>query len=241
MKRKIWPKVYKDMELQISLGKWPVGSIIPSEQVLAAQYKVSRDTIRRALAELTMKGYFERKPHVGTRVKSKHRAGKFFHELDDIYSIDRYGNTYPRIIKNIDTVLLTDADAERLGVPNNSKMIRFENIRQASESIQSPVVVTFVYIFPEAQGIISLLNFHSTELIVNLVQQETDRECTEVKQTFSATKMPAKVAEYFKEVVGSPCLRIVRNYLDCRAKTMVVSESFHPADKFSFAISVKKN
>lgn len=240
MRQKVWQKVANDIALQVSLGKWPVGTIIPGEIDLAKKYRVSRDTVRKALAALTDAGYFERKPHIGTRVKAKNRSGKFLHEVNDIRSIDRYGNTFPREIRHVEALVLEDAVAERLGVPSGSEMLRLENIRTASEGLAEPVVVTFVYIFPEARGVLELAADHPDELIVNLVEEVMERECVEVRQTFSATKMNERVAHYFQMPVEAPALKIIRNYLDERGKTIVVSESFHPADRFSFSVSVRK-
>ena len=49
---------YKMLEsrLEVSLGRWTVGSIIPNEIDLAKRYKVSRDTMRKALTYLTQQG-----------------------------------------------------------------------------------------------------------------------------------------------------------------------------------------
>lgn len=41
---------------QIKNGKWPVNSVIPSENLLAQRYSVSRSTIRKALKSLEQKG-----------------------------------------------------------------------------------------------------------------------------------------------------------------------------------------
>ena len=54
----------------IERGKYPVGSRIPPEHELEALYKVSRVTVRRALAELTAEGMLERKQGKGTFVST---------------------------------------------------------------------------------------------------------------------------------------------------------------------------
>lgn len=66
------------------------------------------------------------------------------------------------------------------------------------------------------------------------------RECDEVKQTFSGTIMPDEVADLFKVPHGTAALKIIRNYMDVRGRTIVASESFHTADRFSFSVAVKK-
>ena len=116
MQKKIWHKVAEEISLQVSLGEWPVGSIIPGEIELAKQFNVSRDTMRKALAYLSQQGLFERKAHVGTRVKARTRTGRFLNEYNDIRGIDHYGNLYPRYIQNVERLVLNEETADRLGV-----------------------------------------------------------------------------------------------------------------------------
>ena len=54
----------------IERGKYAVGSRIPPEHELESLYKVSRVTVRRALAELTAEGLLERKQGKGTFVST---------------------------------------------------------------------------------------------------------------------------------------------------------------------------
>ena len=62
MQKPVWKKIAEEISLEVSLGRWTVGSIIPNEIDLAKRYKVSRDTMRKALTYLTQQGLFERKP-----------------------------------------------------------------------------------------------------------------------------------------------------------------------------------
>lgn len=240
MQKKIWHKVAEELSLQVSLGKWPVGSIIPGEIELAQQYCVSRDTMRKALAHLTTQGLFERKAHVGTRVKSRTRTGKFLNEVDDIRQIDHYGNLYPRHIQNIERIKIDEETADRLNLLPGEEAIKFKNIRVASEKYPEAVVVTFVYIYPNALEILDLIKKRNEDLIITLAEEVTGQECVEVKQTFSATAMPKEVAEIFHVPEGSPSLKIIRNYYDSRGLSIVASESFHLSDRFSFSVRSKK-
>lgn len=232
MQKKIWHKVAEEISLQVSLGKWPVGSIIPGEIELAKQFNVSRDTMRKALAYLSQQGLFERKAHVGTRVKARTRTGRFLNEYNDIRGIDHYGNLYPRHIQNV----------ERLGLIPGEEVIRFKNIRVASERHPEAVVVTYVYIYPNALEVLDLIKKRSDDLIITLAEEVTGQECVEVKQAFSATTMPKEVSDIFHVPENSPSLRIIRNYYDSRGLSIVASESFHMAERFSFSVrSVKRS
>jgi GntR family transcriptional regulator len=69
---------------QISQGKYPAGSLLPSEREICTQHDVSRTTVRRALQELTRNGYIHTVygkgwAVVGTRIQQ---------EISNIYSFD---------------------------------------------------------------------------------------------------------------------------------------------------------
>lgn len=175
MQKKIWHKVAEEISLQVSLGKWPVGSIIPGEIELAKQFNVSRDTMRKALAYLSQQGLFERKAHVGTRVKARTRIGRFLNEYNDIRGIDHYGNLYPRHIQNVERLVLNEETADRLGLIPGEEVIRFKNIRVASERHPEAVVVTYVYIYPNALEVLDLIKKRSDDLIITLAEEVTGR------------------------------------------------------------------
>ena len=192
MQKKIWHKVAEEISLQVSLGKWPVGSIIPGEIELAKQFNVSRDTMRKALAYLSQQGLFERKAHVGTRVKARTRTGRFLNEYNDIRGIDHYGNLYPRYIQNVERLVLNEETADRLGLIPGEEVIRFKNIRVASERHPEAVVVTYVYIYPNALEVLDLIKKRSDDLIITLAEEVTGQECVEVKQAFQRQRCPKK-------------------------------------------------
>jgi GntR family transcriptional regulator, N-acetylglucosamine utilization regulator len=54
-------------------GEWTPGQRIPSESGLQAAHKISRITIRQALAELEQEGLIERAPGIGTFVRKQTR------------------------------------------------------------------------------------------------------------------------------------------------------------------------
>ena len=90
--------------------------------------------------------------------------------------------------------------------------------------------------------VLDLIKKRSDDLIITLAEEVTGQECVEVKQAFSATTMPKDVSDIFHVPENSPSLRIIRNYYDSRGLSIVASESFHMADRFSFSVrSVKRS
>lgn len=60
--------VYKEMESRVVTGKWPINSLIPSEQELGIEFDCGRSTIGKAIDRLVHKGLVERRRRSGTRV-----------------------------------------------------------------------------------------------------------------------------------------------------------------------------
>lgn len=63
-------RVYLLLRDRITRGVFPVGSAIPGEQRLAADFDVSRVTVRRALEALGADGLIEKRPGSGTIVRA---------------------------------------------------------------------------------------------------------------------------------------------------------------------------
>ena len=49
--------IYRDLKARIERGEYPEQTSLPSENVLIGVYQCSRNTVRRALAELAAEGY----------------------------------------------------------------------------------------------------------------------------------------------------------------------------------------
>ena len=59
-------RVKAHLKKELSQGRWPPGSLMPSEPKLVAQFQVSRMTVTRALRELQTEGLVTRLQGVGT-------------------------------------------------------------------------------------------------------------------------------------------------------------------------------
>ena len=59
----------------IESGKYPSGSVLPTEEKLTAMYAVSRQTVRRALSALVESGLISKRQGSGSVVRPKRRNG----------------------------------------------------------------------------------------------------------------------------------------------------------------------
>lgn len=69
--------VINEIGAGIITGKFPIGSILPSDALMMETYGVSRTVLREALRTLEAKGLVEARPKVGTRVSPSSRWNLF--------------------------------------------------------------------------------------------------------------------------------------------------------------------
>lgn len=240
MKAVLWKKIYRLLVRNIATGQWSVGTTIPPETDLVKTYKVSRDTMRKALGEMVKQGFLERTPRTGTRVVHGTDQSGFSLELSSIRAIDEFGNTFPRHILRSRIETLDETTAHRLGLPVGATKFCFCNIRTAPHRNNEVVVATFVYVDTNDANIYKQALERPYELIVTLLEKKRGEGCTEVRQTFLASRMPEDVADLFHLPTGSPCLVIVRNYFNSKHSCLTASVSYHPAESYTISFTAKK-
>lgn len=83
----LWQKLANRLVQRIASGRYPLGSLLPTELELSCSEGVSRNTVRAALAELQSRGLIVRKTHEGTRVISTGGAANFHQKLSSLACI----------------------------------------------------------------------------------------------------------------------------------------------------------
>ncbi|MDX5407448.1 MAG: histidine utilization repressor [Chromatiaceae bacterium] len=117
---------------QIEIGAWPEHSRVPSENVLAEQFSVSRMTARRALQELNEQGILYRTQGVGSFVaalKSQSSLLEIRNIADEIYS---RGHAYNARLLQLTELPCPAVVASALGLKRNeavyfSLIVHLEN------------------------------------------------------------------------------------------------------------------
>jgi GntR family transcriptional regulator, histidine utilization repressor len=69
-----YERIKQSLKMDLAKGVWPTGASMPSENVLSAQFGVSRMTVNRALRELQSEGLVDRVQGVGTFAAPLHRV-----------------------------------------------------------------------------------------------------------------------------------------------------------------------
>lgn len=120
MKEAKYLQLKEDLLKKIKRGDLPAGEKIPSENTLAAQYQLSRQTVRKAIAELTQEGFLYPEHGRGTFVS---QWAIHTNTSKNIAVVTTYLSDYifPRVIQGIEQVLSANGYSIVLKTTGNSR------------------------------------------------------------------------------------------------------------------------
>jgi GntR family transcriptional regulator len=137
----------------IRSGKYPVGTLLPAENQLAATYGVSRQTVREDSRKLADVGLISRHPGIGTIVcANKEAPAPYVAALGSLQELFEYTNT-TRLELLAQTSITADAKmAEALKCEPGSEWIELRARRHVTGQA-APISFTKVYLRPEFSAI----------------------------------------------------------------------------------------
>jgi GntR family transcriptional regulator len=214
----------------ISSGRVAVGTRLPTEQQLCAQYKVGRHTIREAIRGLVDVGMVERRPRLGTSVISAEPIIRYQWLPGSVQDIAANVNA-TWIVRPCGTVVEADeAMALRLGCDLGERWFRFAGPRILRDRrIREPVCFSEQYVpnTPEARRVIATAALSPAEVAHQIIEQEIRADLLDDEQ---AIALHAKV--------GSAALIVIRRHRDLRGRLIAVGIHTHPSDRFSIKMTL---
>lgn len=118
--QKKYERVISWIEEEIENGNLNRGDRLPSENELMDQFQVSRQTVRRALEDLTEKGIVEGRRGSGTyvSVNTRRYTGREIRIACMLTSVDTY--IFPSIVRGIESVLSKEGCTLQISVTDNA-------------------------------------------------------------------------------------------------------------------------
>jgi DNA-binding GntR family transcriptional regulator len=225
----------------IASGRFPVGSLLPTELELCEQHGASRYTVRMALGELQEQGLISRKKNVGTRVEATQPRSGFMQQLSSVEDLVQFGATHARIVRRVDEVVADLALAEALGCAGGTRWLRISNLRTDGEGKKKRTIGwNDVYVDPAYSEIGRLVRESPEMLISSLIEARYGRRIARIQQNVDAIAVPDVLAGELQVDAGSPALRIVRRCLDASNEVFEISVSVHPAGRFIFSMDLNR-
>lgn len=228
----------EDLRGQIFNGGFPDDDHFPTESMLCARYGVSRFTVREALRTLQNEGLIRRRRGSGTVVQPAAARGGTLHQpLSNVGEILQYANNMRFVFARDGSVALPRKLAEEIGVGGGRRWARFRGIRSGAAD-DRPIAVTDAYIHPDLMAAADAID-PAGATIFRQLETLSKSKITRVTQDIQAVPASAAIATALGLARRSPCLRILRCYLDTSGRVIEFSISHHPGDRFAYTMHIE--
>ncbi|MEQ3624616.1 MAG: GntR family transcriptional regulator [Celeribacter sp.] len=237
-RRPIYAELADELVRDISAGQYPVGSLLPPEVEIAERRGLSRATVRAALGRLVQLGLVTRQKGVGTRV-AQAEPGGYDPSTTSIGELAHFGAATHRTLLGTESVVVDEEQAARLGVSAGTRWFRVETLRSDLTTDAPPICYTENFVDSSLPDVIHDIGEYS-ELIATRIASRYGRVVDEVRQVIRPSVLPPDLCTLLKTRPQELALEIRRQY--CSAgKLIYVSVSQHPADRFEYHMSLKRN
>jgi GntR family transcriptional regulator len=228
-------RIAKVLLASIGAGRYPVGSLLPTENDLAAELGVSRQTIRRAIEALRQRGLVSSQRGVGTRVESDRVTRRFSYSTQSVNDLFNLATGTRLQLVSRTGFIAEGAFARTLGVTVGSRWLHLGCVRFALDD-ERPFCWTDVYIDARFQDIVPA-QASIVGPLFPLIEERIGTSISQIQQQIRAVMLTHATAERIEAAPGSLALEITRRYV-FGTEVREVSINTLPADRFSYSVDI---
>ena len=228
----LYYQLAQNMETAIRSGQLSSGSHLENEIELARQLRVSRPTVRRAIALLANRGLVIRRHGIGTlvvpvRVRRPVRLSSLYDDLKE-------GGQAPSTRLLAHEIVPAPADvATSLQLPKGARVLHFERLRLASDQ---PIALMRNFVPLTLEDVVTEAGLKSTGFYQLLRQGGIHLRLA--SQTIGARSAQRREARLLKVPAGAPLLSMRRISYDDAGRPVEYGSHVYPAERYSFEMSV---
>jgi len=211
------------------LRAMPSGSLIPTERALAAEFDVSRTTVRQALAELTVEGRLVRVQGKGTFVASPKVAQPL--QLSSYTEDMRAQGRQPtsRLLEMVEHIAGSEL-AELLDTRVDAEVLRLRRLRLADGE---PMAIETTHLplrrFP---GVTTQLEHGGS--LYRVLREQFRVLLGQADETIETALASPEEAELLGADVGLPMLMLSRHSFDTKGRPVEWVRSLYRGDRYKF-------
>jgi DNA-binding GntR family transcriptional regulator len=235
----LYRRVSTELRLAIEDGTHPVGSLLPTEAELSAQFNVSRHTVREAIRMLADLGLVTRRQGQGTRVAAVSPPANYVQTMRSLEELTQYALNTHFDIAEVGYTNLSEAEAEIVSTPPGSRWLRIVGTRWDGPR-QTAICSTTVFTHMRFATLLQDVR-EAAGPIYDLIERRSGERIHEAIQEITAEPAPRKVSTALGIRQGSSMMRFVRRYLDASGAPMLVSINWHPAERFVYRMRLKRD
>lgn len=222
---------------RIAQGDPDVGQLLPTEHALCETYSVSRHTVREALRLLAEAGLIARRRGAGTVVVAREARQRFAQHLGGVDDLMQYARDAQLTPLSHGVSPLDPAVARALGVNVSGEFLHVHGVR--GRAGEPAIALTDMYIradlAPQVQAFVEL-NGAVTEWIA----QQRGVPTARIEQSISAGALTEREATALRATPGEAALRTRRRYFDKGGRIIALSDSVHPAQRFTYEMVLQR-
>lgn len=188
---------------QIHAGAY--GDGMPLEHELAADFLVSRNTVREALAVLKSEGLIDRGPRVGTHVAAR----KFDHGLDVLVGLKESFKDYGEVRNEVRAAMAITAPpavARRLALEPGARVVFLERLRYLGDL---PLSLDTTYLTPDIGETVMAQALESNDVFA-LIEQHSGHRLGSATLALEAVSADPHSAATLQVRDGAPLLMLER-------------------------------
>ncbi|MDD9907596.1 MAG: GntR family transcriptional regulator [Rhodospirillaceae bacterium] len=229
-------RISEELLSDIGAGKFPVGSMLPTELELCERFEVSRFTVREALRRLHEMGLLHRRRGSGTVVRSLEPQAAMVQALDSMSAMLQYPPETQIKVQKTESITASAKTANLLNCKAGRKWERISCLRWIDGT---PIAWTDIYVLPRYKAVANSIG-EGTKPVFQLLLDEFDETVANVRIEMFASSVTPEMAAALDVDVGASAMTIVRRYVGNRERTFEVSVSVHPEGRFTYAMDLER-
>jgi DNA-binding GntR family transcriptional regulator len=233
----LYLQVARALREDIVSGVYPVGSQLPTEDMLTARFSVSRYTVREALRRLREENLVASRQGAGTIV-APHPSDSHVHHVMSINDLVTYAAGMRFAISSIKMMAIDKRHSQRTGIASGEEWLVVYGFRYEPGE-EHPICLTEYYINREFAAVGRLLPRH-TGPIFPLIEDMFGQSIVEVEQEISAGLVTLGMIDGLKVKPGTAVLEVRRTYKVAKGKVAQVTINTHPASRFRHSMTMRR-
>ena len=226
------------LEQSITAGAYPVGTLIPTENELAADFGVSRQTVRQAISHLRSRRLLSARKGVGTRVEAASPATSYYHTIQSLTELFRYAEETVFRVEKTTRLRASGTLATALRCRAGRSWLRLDGLREQA-GVAAPLGAMVVYVDARYAEPFDQPQVHATA-IFSQIELQYGETIAEVEQDIEATLLDRGNAERLRAEPCSPALLVTRRYFGAGHRLIELSRTLHPADRFRYSMTLRR-
>lgn len=218
---------------RIEDGIFPAGGRLPAEDELAAEFDVSRATIRQAVGELVMEGLVVRRQGRGTYVEKRDRKvlqQRFRGSLGDLIHESHRAKTRNLDLSHDAQIPVRIAEALQLETPRGTV------VKRTWTMDGQPFSLTITYLPPDLGQALTGAGLRKQALMEVLTDSSV--VLSSATQAIRAQLADLDVCSQIDVKMGAPVLMVERIVHDATGRPVEYVRSWYRGDRYEYAVTL---